>query len=31
MRNGKACPAWEKPVMQAFGIDRLKPDANADQ
>ncbi|TAN07598.1 MAG: NAD(P)/FAD-dependent oxidoreductase [Rhodanobacteraceae bacterium] len=26
VRKGKAYPAYEKAVMQAFGIDRLKPD-----
>ncbi|TAL84712.1 MAG: NAD(P)/FAD-dependent oxidoreductase [Rhodanobacter sp.] len=30
MRKGKAYPAYEKYIMQAFGIDRLKPDADSD-
>ena len=29
IRRGKAYPAYEKYVMQAFGIDRLKPDVDA--
>ena len=31
MRKGKAYPAYEKYIMQAFGIDRLKPDVDADE
>ncbi|MGA9335599.1 MAG: FAD/NAD(P)-binding oxidoreductase [Rudaea sp.] len=29
MRKGKADPLYEKYIMKAFGIDRLKPDADA--
>ena len=31
IRRGKAYPAYEEFVMKAFGIDRLKPDADADK
>lgn len=30
MRKGQAYPAYEKYITQAFGIDRLKPDADSD-
>ena len=30
MRNGKAYPAYEKFIMKAFGIERLKPDVDSD-
>ncbi|MEO7067130.1 MAG: FAD/NAD(P)-binding oxidoreductase [Rhodanobacter sp.] len=31
MRHGNAYPAYEKYIMQAFGIERLKPDVDADE
>ena len=31
IRRGNAYPAYEKLVMKAFGIDRLKPDPDADE
>ncbi len=30
MRKGQADPIYEKTIMEAFGIDRLKPDVKAD-
>ena len=30
MRKGQAYPAYEKYIMKAFGIERLKPDADND-
>ncbi|MEO7065426.1 MAG: FAD/NAD(P)-binding oxidoreductase [Rhodanobacter sp.] len=31
MRKGNAYPAYEKYIMRAFGIDRLKPDEDVDE